>query len=96
MVGNRWTVAVAVVGAALCFIFVALGLGNVSTPEGPCGTGLAPGWSEDMATATACDAAMGDRRQLMALTGVPGLLLLGLAAAGRVAAQKARDNTRVP
>lgn len=71
-------------GAVLVAVFLALGLANVATPDASCGTGFAPGWSEDAATDAACQAALGDRRLAMLLTGAPGILLLGVASVARV------------
>jgi hypothetical protein len=82
MARGSWTTTVACVGAALFVVFLVLGFGSVSTAQGPCGTGLWSGWSEDMLTGTACEAAANERNHAMRLTGVPGLLLLGVAGVG--------------
>jgi hypothetical protein len=75
---------VTLAGAVLVAVFLALGLAHVETPDASCGTGFAPGWSEDTATDAACNEAMGDRRLAMLLTGAPGVLLLGVASVARV------------
>lgn len=87
MFSSRWTAAL-VIGAALCFVFVVLGVVDVATDQGSCGTGFAPGWNEDVATDTACTAAMADRRRLMLLTGVPGFLLVGIAAVAALVSRR--------
>lgn len=82
MARSSWTTTVACVGAALFALFSVLGFGRVSTAQGPCGTGLSSGWSEDILTGTACEAAANERNHAMWLTGAPGFLLLGVAGAG--------------
>lgn len=79
----RWVTRLTLAGAVLVAVFLALGLAHVETPDASCGTGFAPGWSEDAATDAACSAALGDRRLAMLLTGAPGVLLLGVASVAR-------------
>ena len=71
-------------GAGLLLAFLALGFGEVRTPEAPCGSGFAPGWADSVGIDTACSRALAARRQLMTSTGVPALALLALAAVGHV------------
>lgn len=84
---SSWTATIACAGAALFAVFLVLGFSTVSTAQGPCGTGLWSGWSNDMLTGTACETAANERNHAMA--GVPGFLLLGVAGVGT--AMRARN-----
>ena len=77
-----WLSAVTVAGAVLVLAFLVLGAAPVATDRGACGSGFAPSSPDDMVIGPACDEAQGQRRVLMAVAGVPGLLLLGVAGAG--------------
>ncbi len=84
---KRMTVALMVAGLVLLGVCTALGFGRVDVTlmgrQTSCGTGFAPGWSDDMLTGTVCEGLMQERHLSMLLAGLAGVALLLAAAAAR-------------
>lgn len=74
-------VALAAIAATCVAVAVLLAVTGIEGSRGSCGTLLSPGWAEDAATDAACSNAYGQRRVIVALLLVAGVLAAGFAGA---------------
>lgn len=78
--GHRLTRRLLVGGAVLTVCCLVIGSMQVTVPAGSCGSALFPGWSDDMATGSACEAAMSPLRPVVLVGLALGVLGLALGA----------------
>ena len=72
----NWIIGLVIGGAALVAVAALELFGPVTTFFGECGSVAAPGNSDEMHTAQACDAARSDRANVVLLTGSLGVVSL--------------------